>query len=573
MFTRVDGRYYFLRMNRRRFVQVAGTQAGALALIGTRFALPARAPAKLADVNTGDLRDAIRLGARSIARTFDADDHNRPFFVARALPDPHFGFSETFDVSAAGSKIAGLLNASDALGDRVDDASLDKLAAALFASFAGAVRLPLNRAAKTGALVNFEPANLAECFAGLAALVRFRRSEQAHEIAEQAIIDIHGYWNAERGWNAARLKRESGVNCLEYYRRYDPPGHRPFVSGIGRMLNALALYHEETRSDRAKALLETLREIATAEAFLPAGDYSPERMGTDSSSLQRVMLGVARTAALSGDTTTMKRVQAFFDNGLSEVSNALGWSPELPARANVDTDGVMSAGWTMETALVLGAAGNVGAYQRAESILRARILPTQLRDVSWIPASPASPPSDDTRDVARRIRGSWGMPAPYGPKAKRDPVFGDRVVFPQNVVGDVMTSLAEAVRHVAPRSRDEHRVNLLFDHSDDGINIQSPYAHSEMIISVDRGRTLAVRIPSWTRAEDIRVQGAAEPSEPDGDYLILQPTSTAVSIRFPLMRKRMALGYRGDRLGVRLHGDEVVGMENFGASWTFFDPL
>ena len=36
--------------------------------------------AKLSDVNTGDIRDAIRLGCRSMQRVFNADDDDIPFF-------------------------------------------------------------------------------------------------------------------------------------------------------------------------------------------------------------------------------------------------------------------------------------------------------------------------------------------------------------------------------------------------------------------------------------------------------------------------------------------------------------
>lgn len=46
-----------------------------------------------------------------------------------------------------------------------------------------------------------------------------------------------------------------------------------------------------------------------------------------------------------------------------------------------------------------------------------------------------------------------------------------------------------------------------------------------------------------------------------------------MTVRFPLTQRTLDLTYRGDPLRVRLRGDEVTQMDNFGADLTFFDSF
>ena len=63
--------------------------------------------------------------------------------------------------------------------------------------------------------------------------------------------------------------------------------------------------------------------------------------------------------------------------------------------------------------------------------------PSQLRDISWIPASPAT--DDGTTDVAARLRGAWGFPAPYG----HAPLGLPAIKFNLDIVGGTTASLVE----------------------------------------------------------------------------------------------------------------------------------
>ncbi len=49
--------------------------------------------AKLHDVNTTDITDAMRLGCRTMSQLFNADDNDIPFFDIEALPSARMSFS------------------------------------------------------------------------------------------------------------------------------------------------------------------------------------------------------------------------------------------------------------------------------------------------------------------------------------------------------------------------------------------------------------------------------------------------------------------------------------------------
>src|SRR5207253_1828004 len=68
----------------------------------------------------------------------------------------------------------------------------------------------------------------------------------------------------------------------------------------------------------------------------------------------------------------------------------------------------------LKLALILGRHGWPEYYHDAERILRCHLLPSQLRDVSFMPTAPNPDNLDSLRDIPARLQGAFGVPAPYG---------------------------------------------------------------------------------------------------------------------------------------------------------------
>ena len=193
---------------------------------------------KLRHVNTNDIREAIRLGCRTMSSVFNADDNDIPFFGSLVRPDPSFSFSPVHsEAHVPGRHLNALLNAEDAAGIHIEEDAVDSHAHAAFLSYSGPVPLPLNRSDVAGPLVNFVPHNVREGFHALSALAKYRDSTKARRLAEASIAAIFELWDPDRGWDRERLERVHGISFQE---------SPTFVIGLGRAIGPLVKYYRAT---------------------------------------------------------------------------------------------------------------------------------------------------------------------------------------------------------------------------------------------------------------------------------------------------------------------------------------
>jgi hypothetical protein len=106
---------------------------------------------------------------------------------------------------------------------------------------------------------------------------------------------------------------------------------------------------------------------------------------------------------------------------------------------------------------------------------------SQLTDVSWV-ARVSNPSSDAERDVAPRVLGAWGFPAPYGHKIDRV----EAVNFNFDITCGTAQALCEATRNVCRASDAAYEVNLLFSFEGPGLA-----ELTDALISQDEAERLA----------------------------------------------------------------------------------
>ena len=521
-------------------------------------------PVKLADVNTTNIRDAIALGCATMGRVFDADDGEIPFFDVVVWPQARMAFSPWgSECHVPGRHLNALLNAEDAAGIEIDENAVDYHARAAFFSYGGPIAFPLNRDVVGGTLKNFSAHHAREGFHALYALAKYRDSDRARGVAEAGIAAINEYWDPERDWDYGRLEREHGLVALP---------NQPFMHGLARAIGPLVKYYRATGYGPALELATVLKDKCLAEIFDVKGSYDRDRFGDHTHSTTCVMSSLAQLADLTSDTTLMQRVKAFYDNGLWDIRDEFGWVVESSGEdKNPDKGEVNNSGDILETALLLGKWGYPEGYHDAERILRCHILPSQLRDVSFIEQPPNPDGIDGMRDVAARLRGAFGFPAPYG----HEPLDIPEIKFNLDIVGGAVASLCEALRSTTTREEAGHHVNLLFDHETSDIAVESPYTHPALRVQVKRPAPLYVRIPPWVDRDALQVEGVAGQVLHTGGYAFIAepPVNRWINLRFPLAELDIALRHRTRTIRARMRGDVVDAMENFDADLTFFDPL
>ncbi len=520
--------------------------------------------AKLANVNTTNIEAAIALGCRTMQRVFNADDNEIPFFKSRVYPDTILAFNPNHSEShVPGRHLNALLNAEDVANIELDERAVQKHARAAFFSFSGKLPLPLNRQQVDGPLTRFVPHNLREGMHALYSLVKYRDCPRAQALAERMIATVSRYWRPEHRWWRQDFEKQGLV-----LRESDT-----FIFGEARLIGPLVKYYRATGYGPALDLALTLKEKAISEFFREDGAYEPETLGNHSHSITCVISSLAQLADLTHDSTLMNRVRAFYDNGLWQLRDELGWVIETyPAMDHsADRGEVNSTGDVVETALILGRWGYPQYFHDAERIIRGHLLPSQLRDNSFITEPSNAENIDAKRCFADRHLGAYGCPAPYG----HQPMGFENIVFNMDIVGGAVGSLCEVMREATRMDEAGHWVNLFFDHETDVIQVQSPYTYDRLYIKVKQPRPLFIRIPPWLDTDKLISGGVDDGMRKANGYWFIArpPVNQSIAIGFDLPEQTLVLKHHTRNIRVRMRGNEVIAMENFGTDFTFFESF
>ncbi|MEM7125323.1 MAG: hypothetical protein AAF702_03285 [Chloroflexota bacterium] len=518
---------------------------------------------QLNNVNTTDILDAIHLGCLTMGNVFNADDNDIPFFHSQVRPNPELSFHWAHSEShVPGRHLNAMLNAEAAAHITLDEDDVERHAQAAFFSYSGPVPLPLNRATVDGPLVHFLPHNVREGFHALYALAHYRQSERAYDLAQASIETIFKLWDPVNGWDYTHLEGTLGLTVQR----------STFIVGLARAIGPLVKLYRTTGCASALELAIVLAQKSTDDFFHADGSYDREFFGTHTHSTTCVMSSLAQLAELTSDAPLLERVRAFYDNGLWQIRDELGWVIESSAdEANPDLGEVNNTGDIVETALILGRWGYPEYYQDAERIVRGHLLPAQLRDISFIQEPPNPLNEDGKHDVAQRHLGAFGFPAPYG----HEPLDSQNISFNMDIVGGAVGTLCAALRQCIVSNEAGHWVNLLFDHETPALAVESPYTHDCLRVRMKQAGPLFVRLPTWVDRGQLQIRdNSAKPHIVNG-YLcwVKPPLNRWIEIDFPLTKQAITLKHRTREIDVQLRGDEVSAMQNFGADLTFFASL
>ena len=525
---------------------------------------------QLTDVNTTDLLDAIQLGCHTMSNSFNSDDADIPYGGAAVRPQAHLAGS--FEAHSPGRHLNALLNA-EAIGLQVDEDAIDKHANATFFSYSQAP-LPLQRSsphtAGQGLVTDLQEHHIREGFHALYALARYRHSDRAKELAAASIQTIFDYWVPNEAWDQKRLEKDLPIHLID-------AANTTYIQGLARAIGPLVKYFRATNYGPALQLAIVLKDKAIRQFYRAAGTFDNDLFGPHAHSTTCVMSSLAQLADLTQDASLMHRVKTFYDNGLWAMRNQIGWCIEITdPQARCRRGEANNTGDIIETALLLGRWGYTDYYADAERMLRGHLLPSQLRDVSFV-VEPENPDRvDGKRNVAQRLRGSFGFPAPYGHEpagiwASEKP----RIGFNGDIVGGAVGSLCAAFREISRFTVAGHWVNMLFDQITPHLEIKSPYTHTHLAIRLKRPGPLHVRLPAWVNAAKLAIDGAVGNPHFSNNYLTiaLPPVNRWLTFDIDLPRQDSTLTWRDEKIRTRWHGDQISAMENFGTDLTFFEPI
>ena len=517
-------------------------------------------PARVANVNTNSIPSAVESACHAMGNVFNPADNGYPYMYTRIWPDGWLGFSPYHGaIQLAGRHLDALLAAEDVLGVQLDEDVIARHTEASFFSL-GAGPLPCNHSTPGGPLTSVDEHSIREAVHGLHALARYRESDRAAEAAEALIADIRRYWSAAGDWDQNAVRAAYGL----------PMTARPtFVEGVGRAIGPLTKLHQATGSGASLQLAQDLAAHATERFFLADGSYDADRLGAHTHSTTCTLSGMALLGSATNDLGLLGRVRAFYDIGLRVIRDEVGWVRERHHPSFHPEQGEMNnVGDVIETALILGRYFGDAYFEDAERYLRSQLLPSQVRDLSFMDEAPGG---DERRDLHTRLLGLFGFNAVYG----HLPLGKNQVTPSIDIVGGATASLCAAHRTVATTVDGVTRVNMLFDFESDAVRIESPYTSDALRITPKIAGDIAVRVPSWADLDAIVVDGhPAERFVVDGRLWLRQPeVGRVVEVRLPLTERNLTIHHQDHAIMARMRGDAVIAMDDLGAGLAYFPPL
>ncbi|MCY3957747.1 MAG: hypothetical protein OXG65_05585 [Chloroflexi bacterium] len=517
-------------------------------------------PARVANVNTTSIPAAIELACQAMGRVFNPADNGYPYMYTRIWPDGWLGFSPYHGaIQLSGRHLDALLAAEDALGVELDEDVIAQHAEGTFFSLS-AGPLPCNHSTPGGPLTSVDEHSIREAVHGLHALARYRKSDRAVDAAEGLIADVRRFWRAASDWDQDGLQAAYQL----------PMTARPtFVEGVGRAIGPLTKLYSTTGSASALALAQELAAHASDRFFLSDGSYDADRLGAHTHSTTCTLSGMALLGSVLDDTGLLRRVRTFYDNGLRVIRDEVGWVRERHHPNFHPEQGEMNnVGDVIETALILGECFGDLYFEDAERYLRSQLLPSQVRDLSFMDETPGG---DERRDLRTRLLGLFGFNAVYG----HLPLGKNEVTPSIDIVGGATASLCVAHRAVATTSGGVTRINMLFDFENHAVRVESPYTCGALRITPKVAGDIAVRVPSWAVVGTIAVDGAEA-----GRFLVdgritlpAPPVGRAIELELPLAERDLTIHHQHHEIGARLRGDAVVAMDDLGAGLAYFQPI
>lgn len=520
---------------------------------------------KYVSINDCDLLLAIQEGIRPMQRIFDHLHDELPFFgndVAgvEVIGNTHNAYFSLSHIP--GRWLDGLLSAAQIPGVTIDKEVIRHLTQWAYASVEDAgIGLPAKINLETFLIEKQSLLhNLREAMHAFTALVKYHNDEHAKNLALQMIDTIDRYYvNNNFTFDIEAFQQNTGGTIA---------GFPPYPQTFGRYIGTLVKFYQASKCVAALKQAVKLKDYCFENILAEDCLYTVETLGNHTHSVTSMISSLALLGEELGDRSILERVERFLNNGLKSCTLDFGWClvgyerDYLMGEINNTSD-------IMETCLILAKAGFPGYYEKAERILHAHFLPSQLLDTHFIP------PMTDESDVNRymlheNMRGAFGFPCPYGHEYEP----GSRISFNWDVVGGAVSGLCVAYHSIVSYTEQGIDINLLFDYSDDIIAIAGPYSNHNMRVCLKKEQKhLSVRIPKSFHI--ISVTPATIKWSIIDDRIVFRDVNCMdpIILEFEMEQYINHYSFRTHQLQVKWEGERVLGMTSPGKRLCFFPEI
>lgn len=523
---------------------------------------------KYLNVNTYNIDLAVREGMRPMQTFFDSTKDNLPFFGNEMAPNCSNFHHPTFSAAhIPGRWLCALLHAEEVTGIPVDPVAVENLKKWAFATLE---KHPIGFPAcmdfdKMEFIDATDLHNLREIMHALFALVKWRGDDHARELALGVIRSLNRYFDFDNAkFDEEKYTRETGAKAM--YSCCAPSEGLLFPVHFGRYIGPLVKFWRASGEPEALQQAIRLKDTCFAHILLEDGDYHAVRFGSHTHSTTAMISSLAQLGDVTNDPVIFERIDAFFKNGLRKIALPFGWCIEGNQRRDIVGE-INNTSDIMETCLIMGKHGYPGYYAKAEQILRAHFLPSQLLDPCFIPEDEDESHVNTYRMASRSV-GAFGFPTPFG----HEDHPGAWISFNWDIVGGGINGLCEAYKACGTLENGLLTIPLHFTADREHYTTTDPYRNNGIMAVTTKKENLCLKIRIPERAS---VKSVSVPYTIEGEWLYPAAVRSGepVEIAFVFENTDLTYDFRGTKIRYRWHGEEVIAADNGDRRLCYFSDI
>ncbi len=530
---------------------------------------------KYVKINDNDILLAIRMGMNPMKEWYDPKHHYLPYFW-NYISGPQYGNSHHRSYScvhSVGRWLDALVNAQEITGESVKDEVYEKLSYWAYTVFENSTGMMADLDLESFQWVHVcDLHNLREAMYSFAALLKKNPEDKKAKLGAEHLIDMvdrytdytTGQWKEELYLKECGGTIECGASSKEEVYRFSSTLGR-YIGGLVRLYQ---VYPIEKALDQALRLTETAFRVVLYED----GEFDTIRFAEHLHSTSSMISGIAMLGSMLNDMHILSRIKKFLERGYYQVALDFGWCLENIKRKDDMVGEINNTGDYIEACLCLGKAGYSEFYERADRMIRCHLLPAQLLDVSFISDEESN--DDSINHMARRMKGAFGFPCPYG----HEYTPGSEISFNWDIVGGGVSSLCQAYRHIVSYKNGVISINLQFDFENKIIQYTSPYGkENTMKILLKEDMTMRILMPDMLDWKDFKEkldrQGIKYRKHENWIYLYNLYGKGIVEIPVSFFTKTVDYIFRKNNLRVKFQGNRIIGMTSPGKRLCFFEEI
>jgi hypothetical protein len=508
------------------------------------------------------LEQSLRLAGQNLLAILNPEDNYLPYWNLAVSPDYKASLIRWWPAHNIGRWWDAMLRLEDAIGFEIPKAIEAAMLKNVRRFFDNPDRICLNpsrgplNAPAGHEEIEWDLHSLREGMLALNALARWRKDDWAAAMGREMIESLDEKLRDDGSWDLQKFdacqKRGKAV-----IHNTDP------CDTHGRLLEALVWFFETTGDSAALRLADRIAQFHFAKTTQADSAINPAAKADHTHSYLGTLRGLLLYGRLTKQHQYIDRVAAAYRVNVPRVVHESGYTSHNMVRESIGE--TTSPGDAAQLALWLYQAGYAEFLDDAERLVRARILPSQIRTTP--PLQPqVNDGKDPHKDLSKRIIGGYGgcHAHPHGGKQAVTDVTS----------ADVHT-LVDIYKHVVASAGGALYVLFHFDYEDPRIQVVCRRGKTAQLSATPKiAASVALRVPIWTPRDSVRVRIDNKTYRPvfAGQFAWTGkvPAGTHVEMQYALPERRAKEKDLGAEYEIFWRGDDVVGVRPNTSFYPFY---